>query len=380
MDHLAIQAHREILAAYKQAMEQGKLGHAHLISSADGGGCVPFALELANLILCHNLAADDPHVRLAARFEHPDLSFSFPVVAKGEKGTESNAFISEWRDQLNAGMYFTFATWNRRLNHGTQKTPVIYAAESGQISHRLSLKAFAGNAKVLMMWMPESLNPAAANKLLKLIEEPPANTYFILASHHVEDVLPTVRSRAQPLRLPSPDPLTLMNILQEQTGLDASRASLCANAAEGSLGRAIELAYGDDDQLRAFQLFRDTMRLCFSSVVEAIPDQAEKIAGLSREEVHCMMEAALRLFRACVLTNHGVDPAKSLQGEELAFVRGFAPFVTVQGIQELYAIYNEACFHVSRYGNLKIILTDVFLQTAVVIVRERKRKEAAAAV
>ncbi len=377
MEFNRIIAHQRILEKYKKAIQAQRLAHAHMVVSCDGGGCLPFALSLAQEILCGNFPPNHPHRELFRKFEHPDLTFSFPVITKKSEGIQSVEKMNEWREQLQQDVYFTYAHWSVVMSDGTAKKPIIYTKEAEFIGKRLSLKAYLGGAKVLIIWMPELLHPTAANKLLKLIEEPTGHTYFILASHHPDNVLATIRSRTQMVMLPNAESEEIEYLLKDEYDVEDTRACLIASAADGSLGAAREGATMDGDHRITFNLFRDMLRKCFAADIENIPNLVEEIAALKREEVKLMIDMGLRLFRACALSHYTSEVNKSLSLDERKLVEGLGPFIQTEAIEKLYELFSEAHHHLHRNAYLKILLLDLFLDVAVVINQERRKAAAA---
>jgi DNA polymerase-3 subunit delta' len=322
------------------------------------------------------LTRNEQDGNMLRKFEHPNLNFSFPIISTGATGVASTEFLPKFKTYLRENSWFTGEEWQEAMNSGgTSKKLTIYTAESAYINKVLSLKAHGGGAKVLLMWLPELLQDTTANKLLKLIEEPPDNTYFILATHDVEKVLPTIRSRTQPVLLPMPTSQSLADVLVSNFGTSHNMASFVAGASEGSLGRAINMARSSDDASVVFTMFREAMRMCYKKEAEKLPEIVDQISGLKREELRMFMDSGIRLFRMAMLHRIGVNINEYLQGDALDFSKKFAFLVDDVSAAELYELYNDAAYHVDRNANAKILLMDLLLKTTVVMSKAAKRTE-----
>lgn len=369
---LYLDSYKDVLSRYRRAWDSGRMAHAHLIQSADGGGSLPFALALAEMMLTRN----EQDALMLKKFDHPNLNFSFPIISTGATGVASTEFLPKFKQYLRENPWFTVEEWQEAMNSGgTSKKLTIYTAESAYINKVFSLKAHGGGAKVLLMWLPELLQDTTANKLLKLIEEPPANTYFILATHDAEKVLPTIRSRTQPVLLPTPTTQMLTEVLNRDFNIADNMASFVAGASEGSLGRALNMARNSEDASIVFSLFRDAMRQCYRKEAEKLPEMVDQISGLQREELRMFMDTAIQLFRMAMLHRNGVNISAYLQGEPLDFSKKFAFLMDEISTAEMYELYNDAAYHVDRNANAKILLMDVLLKTTVVMSKAAKRAE-----
>jgi DNA polymerase-3 subunit delta' len=369
--------HETFLNRYTDAFKHGRIAHAHLIHSLDGGGGIAFALNLAEMLINKDIT-DIPGRTQLAKFEHPDLTFSFPVIASGSSSehADSTLFIDQFRNQLQKSSYFTYNSWSERISDGTNKKPIIYTAESKYISKKLSLKSFTGGNKVLMMWLPELLHESAANKLLKLIEEPPENTYFILITHEPEAVLPTIRSRCQLLKLPAAAVIEINDYLVREYPEKTENFTFISNAADGSIGKAIEMMNDASDHYKAFETFRKILRSLYSGEMISTVNQVEELSSMHRVEIKYMLDQALRLFRASMLHQAGISQNNTLQGEELDFAVKYSSLITPDGLQEKYEILNDAVYHLDRNANVKILLLDVFLKIGEVMKRTQTKKTA----
>ena len=245
------------------SVTEGRIPHAQLFTGAAGAGKLPLALAYAQYIACpHRTAGDScgvcPTCRQFQALQHPDLHFAFPIV-KTDSGDTCNDFMAQWRRQLTTQPYFDLDDWYRTLGVET-KQGIIYDKESSEILRKLSLKSFADGYKFMLIWLPEKMNASCANKLLKLLEEPPEKTLFLLVSEQPELLLSTIVSRTQEIRVPR---LTEGDIAAELTrsrGIGGTEAQDLAHIANGSLTAAYKLADENEQNTLFFNDFVALMR------------------------------------------------------------------------------------------------------------------------
>ena len=226
----------------RQAVREGRIPHAQLFAGVSGIGKLQLALAYAQYLNCPHRTDEDscgvcPTCLQFEKLQHPDLHFVFPIV-KTDAGDTCDAFLEPWREIILANHYFDLDDWHKALGVETKQS-MIYEKESGEILHKLSLKPYGNGYKVMIIWQPEKMNGTTANKLLKLLEEPPAQTVFILVSEHPEELLSTIQSRVQMIRIPRLETETIAHALMTK-GVDATRATDVARIAKGSYLAALK--------------------------------------------------------------------------------------------------------------------------------------------
>ena len=247
-----------------QAVQEGRIAHAQLFTGLSGVGKMGLALAYAQYLACPNRTESDscgvcPSCLQYQKLQHPDLHFAFPIV-KGDNGDVCDEFVDKFREMVLEGVYFDLDDWYRRMGVET-KQGMIYEKESSEILRKLSLKSFGDGYKVMLIWQPEKMNGTCANKLLKLLEEPPEKTLFLLVSEHPELLLTTVLSRAQEVRVPRLSEGEIADALQQQyPWLETQAATSVAHMANGSYLTALRVMNDSEENQGYFDDFVALMR------------------------------------------------------------------------------------------------------------------------
>ncbi|GAB2853414.1 DNA polymerase III subunit [Hymenobacter ruber] len=360
-----------VKALLRQSVQRQHVAHAQLFRGQEGGAALALALAYAQFLNCEDRAADAddscghcPACTKTAKLAHPDLNFIVPVTTTKTvtKDAVSSKFMAEWRAFVLDNPYQGLNDWMQHIG-AENKQGNISKDEAVQILKLVSLKAFEARFKIVIFWLPELMHPAAANAVLKLLEEPPPATIFLLVSHAPEQLLPTIISRVQPVvvRPFSEDDITAY--LRDEYQVPEVKARQVAQLAEGSLGAAIASrdANADHDY---FEFFRDWMRLCFSYSSKAadILKKSEEFQKLGRENQKELLSYSLGLVRKVLL--FGIDPkfVPHLANGEQQFVTGFAKFVTPRNADLLTKELTDAHYHIERNANAKMVFVDSSLR------------------
>ena len=357
-------------------VNQNRISHAQLFLGPEGSGKMALALAYARYIQCRNRGPLDacgtcPSCLKFSKLEHPDIHFYFPTAkVKGmdeddspEKKPRSKLFYKLWREILGESSYIRYIDWLEKLGIQNQQA-VIYAEDCNDIIRDLGLKAFESPYKIVIIWMIEKLQYQAAPKLLKTLEEPPDGTLFLLISENRDDILKTILSRAQLVKIPLIPDLEVEQYLAEHYGCTAERARHISFLAGGNFAEALRVLENDHEPQADFVIFRDWMRLCFKKDVKGILGWVDKFSRAGRERQKATLHYGLTVFRQCLLENYHAGHTLRLEGDERDFIRKFAPFVNHQNALEIIRAFNEAIFHVERNANPKIMLTDLSLKLA----------------
>ncbi len=346
-------------------IEAGKVPHARLIHAKPGYGSLVLALAHAAQLLKGN-AWDEQVWKL----NHPDLHFTFPLVSSGNFDTTDDC-MNELRMMLEDNPLFDKIDWVSTIAEDANKLAIISKNESDRIWKKLNLKSFSGGSKVMIIWGADSMNIATANKLLKLIEEPPNDTYIILLAENTEDILPTILSRCQLWRLP-PLPLgEVKEALIQNFSLSAEQAQNVAALSEGdfAVGRRHALDHSDGNEFHP--LFVNWMRAAYKKDLPALVDWSEEVHKLKRSKQQRFIQYALNFFRQCMIGKYVGNDSALLFGGEKDFAAKFGKFVHGGNIVELMTLLDEAHYHVERNGSAKLI----FLDLSVKIIRLLHKKE-----
>ncbi|GAB3739872.1 DNA polymerase III subunit delta [Hymenobacter agri] len=360
-------------AAVKQVLRQSvarqHVAHAQLFRGQEGGAALALALAYAQFLNCEERAPDAedscghcPACTKMAKLAHPDLNFIMPVTTTKtvSKDAVSSKFMAEWRAFVLDNPYQGLNDWMQHIG-AENKQGNISKDEAVQILKLVSLKAFEARFKIVIIWLPELMHPAAANAVLKLLEEPPPATIFLLVSHAPEQLLPTIISRVQPVvvRPFSEDDIT--EFLHAAYHVPEAKARQVAQLAEGSLGAAIASrdANADHDY---FEFFAKWMRQCYSQKAADIIKQSEEFQKLGRENQKELLSYSLGLLRKVLL--FGIDPkfVPHLASGEQQFVAGFAKFVTPRNADLLTKELTDAHYHIERNANAKMVFVDSSLR------------------
>jgi DNA polymerase-3 subunit delta' len=295
---------------------------------------------------------------------HPDLHFVFPVI-KSKKDSEpvSDSYIEEWREFLKKSSWFTLNNWLDSIEVGNAQG-LIFASEAGEIIKKLSLKSFESDFKIMIIWLPEKMHQATANKLLKMIEEPPEKTLFLLVSDEPDKVIPTILSRCQLIRIPGFTKNEIRDFLVRKYNTDVNKSSEIAGVANGNIIRAVELLENEDSSLRNLESFKSLMRFAWKRDILSIIGWSEEMAGKGREAQKYFISYSLRILRENLMLSLGQlkNRLVFLAGEEASFSGNFHPFISQENIYPLTDELNLAYSHVEANGNAKIIFLDLALK------------------
>ncbi len=327
----------------------GRVPHALMLTGPDGTATLAMAVELAKALLCQTPHADGTpcheclQCRMAARLEHPDLHFAFPIATgtgtrvSAPKDAISDAYIKEWRERLRQSPWLTPDEWAKAMCGGTRQAK-YYVAESDNLQRKLVLKSSQGGRKVVVMWLPEKMGPDVANKLLKLLEEPPAGTHFVMASDEPDLLLSTIRSRVQTVMLP---PLTR----QERESTQPWR-----------------------DESECMQLFVTLMRLAYQRDVRQMRAWAEQLAALGREQQRAFLSFCQGQVRDNFIYNFRQPALIDQTPEEEAFSRNFARFVNEWNVIGITDELAQAQRDLEQNTNARMVFFDLALKMTVLII------------
>jgi len=302
---------------------------------------------------------------------HPDLHFVFPVI-KDKKTSEpvSDKYIEQWREFVRASPYFSLTRWLDSIEVGNAQG-LIFASEASEILKKLSLKAFESDFKVMIIWLPEKMHQATANKLLKLIEEPPEKTLFLLVSDEPDKVIPTILSRCQLIRIPAFRTEEISSYIIERFRIHKAKADDIARVANGNLIRAIELCENEDSSVLNLERFKNLMRFAWKRDIISIISWSEEAAAIGREPQKSFLLFSLHLIRENLMLT--LDQMKNslvfMTGEEAEFSSKFHPFINQENINAFADELNLAHAHIESNGNAKIVFLDLALKLTRLISR-----------
>lgn len=363
-----------------QSVDAGRVSHAQLFTGLAGAGALALAVAYVQYLCCRHRRDGDscgecPDCKQIAALAHPDLHLVFPVNKQGKKSGEvmrSDEFLPRFRELFTErGGYFSAQDWYDRLDLGKTLKGMIAAREADEIIRKLSFKSFEADYKTMLIWLPEAMNEEAANKILKILEEPWEKTLFLLVSEQPDRLLPTIISRTQEVAVPRIAPDVLEGVAHGQGIADPVKARNMARLAGGDLVELQHLVAGENDALRKenFDLFCGLMRLSYNDKHLELVTWAEDAAQLSREQQRAFLRDASRLLRESYMLHAGIHEISYLWGEELAFCSKFAPFVGSQNIELLIGEIESALAQISQNGNPTIVFTHFALAVSKMIKR-----------
>lgn len=362
----------DLKARLTDTARRGIIPHARLFCGRTGSGTFPLALAYARYLNCTDRTDTDAcgkchSCRQYDALAHPDLHFVFPIVAdKKRKRTVCDDYLGEWRAMLTEHTYFDLDEWLDRMETAG-KQALIYAEESDQMIRKTSLRIYEAQYRVLIVWMPERMHAACANKLLKLIEEPPARTVILMVSDAPDLILGTILSRTQRLDVRPIEADTLARALEQRNGLPPDDARRTAHLAHGDL-LAAERSMGDDERQRLFlDFFIRIMRNAWKRDVRAMKQTADELAALSREQQRAFLAYCQHLVRENFVRRFRSDDLNYLRPDEAAFSARFSPYVNERNVFDFAAELADAERHIAQNGNAKMIFFDLTLRITVLL-------------
>lgn len=359
--------HDDLKARFKAQIDAGRISHAQLFSGEAGYGTLPLALAYVQYLFCPSHREGDscgvcPSCQQVASLAHPDLHFVMPVNKREKKSGEvviSDMFIDKWRQiWSDRNGVFSADEWYSMLDLGKTMKGLISAKESEEIIRKLQFKSYSSEYKAMIIWLPEAMNQEAANKILKILEEPWEKTLFILVSEHPEQLLQTITSRTQEVSVGRIDTASLERVALSE-GKCGEEAHNIARLANGSILELRELLRGSTDESRAqcFELFTRLMRLSYSNRHLELFEWADDISALTREGQRQFLLHAVRLLRESYMLHAGLGSISYLWGEEAQFCSKFARFVTSQNIEILIDEIERAMAQIQQNGAPRIVFT-----------------------
>ncbi len=360
--------HKKVKKRLIQQVEQKRIGHAQLFLGSNDTGSLALALAFSRYVHCLDRGSEDacglcPSCIKYNKLVHPDLHFFFPTAPNKthKKDVSSKLFLPQWREQVLDSPYFIYFQWLSNLNI-ENKQAIINAEDCNDIIRTLGVKGYESTYRVILIYMMEKLFHSAAPKLLKVLEEPPENTLFLMVSENKDRILNTILSRSQVLRLPLPREDEVAEALRHRYGMEEKISQHLAFLTGGSLSETLRISQQEEVRMADFESFRTWMRYCYSGDVSKILKWVEETSQGGREKQKSFFEYGLKIFRMCLLHNYGAGELIRLQGEELDFIRKFSPYINHNNALPITEAFNQAILHLERNANAKILFSDLSLK------------------
>ncbi len=350
-------------------VQEQRMSHAQIFTGPSGAGLIPMALAFAQYVNCENPGPDDscgvcPSCRKMGKLIHPDFHFVFPIVKRGsEKSPVCSDWLNEWREFVQKSPYFTIHEWFSFLN-AEKSQGMIYTQEGNEIIKKLSLKCFEGKYKIMIVWQPEKMHNYAANKLLKILEEPPARTLFILISDYPAGVLPTILSRAQQLKIPRIDDASMRKGLVEKFDIPEAEAVSVARISGGDFIKAREIVERSDEKQFFHEMFVNFMRFSYKGQLQEIAKWVDALAALPRERLKNLLIYCIGIMRESYIANYNIAELVYATPAERNFVDNFKAFVNDRNVESMVEEFSLALSHIEQNGNARLVLFDMAIKVS----------------
>ncbi|KAA6329661.1 DNA polymerase III subunit delta' [termite gut metagenome] len=352
--------------------KEDRIPHARLICGPEGIGKFPLALAYARYINCTARGDTDacgkcPSCVKLNKLVHPDVHFIFPIVKNAKRKKElCDDYITEWRKFIISNPYFNLNYWLNEIEAENSQA-LIYAGESDEIIKKLSLKSSEGGYKFVFIWLPEKMHIVCANKLLKLLEEPPEKTIFLLISEAPEMILSTILSRTQRFNVRKIEEESIAETLRNKFGiLDADSRSI-AHLSGGNFIRALEAIHLNEESQLFFDLFVSLMRLSYQRKIKEMKQWSEQLTGMGRERQKNFLNYCQRMIRENFIHNLHCKELVYLATNEQNFAVHFAPFINERNVSGMMDELSEAQLHIEQNVNAKMVFFDFSLKMIVLL-------------
>ena len=359
-----------------RSLQQGKVSNTQLFLGPDGSGTLPLALAFAQYLMCENPNKQDacgscPACHKTRKLIHPDVHFAFPTVNRKDRSEPlSDNFLEEWRAALQQNPYLNLYEWLQHIKAGNSQGN-ISVKECREIIKKLALKPFEGGKKVMILWMPELLGKEG-NALLKILEEPGAETYFLLVAENSENILNTILSRTQLVRVPPLSTAAIQDGLVVMYGLEEAEAQEIAKLADGSFRTARNLAQSNETAYSS--QFIQWMRAAYRKQGTELLEWVQQMAAKGREEQKHFLGFALQMVETLFLLDKGVVEENFVRRSDQDFARKFAGLLDDEGFEALYEGLNQAIFYIERNASAKIVLFRLSLRINGILTQDKVLK------
>ena len=371
---------REVQERLMQMVNESRLPHAIMLCGPQGAGKLALAIGLAQRLLAtkmeNSMFSDTPEYvesPMLKKLEHPDLHFTYPTIKLPSMGADhkpvSDDFAREWHELIMASHYFTMNEWLEQMG-GENQQAIITAGESDELVRKLSLKSSQGGYKVSIIWLPERMNIECANKILKLLEEPPSQTVFIMVCQEPDKLIETIRSRVQRIDVKKITDNAVKQALMEKRGLSEDAAQRVSRMANGNWLKAQELLSADTENELFLDMFQSLMRLAYQRKVKDLKTWSEQMGTMGREKQKRFLEYFLRLIRENFMYNFQNEELCYMTQREEDFAHNFARFINEANILEISDLANLAIRDIGQNANAKIVFFDMALKMIVLLIQK----------
>lgn len=367
----------EVQERLMQMVKEDRLPHAIMLCGPQGSGKMALAVGFAKVLLSKSdetsMFGEPTESPMLAKLEHPDLHFTYPTIKLPSMGADhkpiSDDFAREWHELIMASPYFTMNEWLEQMG-GENQQAIITAGESDELVRKLSLKSSQGGYKVSLIWLPERMNIECANKILKLLEEPPSQTVFIMVCQEPDKLLETIRSRVQRIDVKKIADEDLKKALMEKRGLAEDMAQRICRMANGNWMKALEMLSADSENELFLDMFQTLMRLAYMRKVKELKAWSEQMGSMGREKQKRFLEYFLRLVRENFMYNFQNEDLCYMTQREEEFAQNFARFINEANILDISSLANLAIRDIGQNANAKIVFFDMALKMIVLLIQK----------
>ncbi len=376
---------QDIWSRLMEMVQENRVPHALMFCGPQGCGKLAMALAFASYLLGERESAPEELTEeqkrtqaMLRKWEHPDLHFTFPTIKTSDMGGDHNPvsldFIKEWKEMLlSQGPYVLISDWMQRMGKSDadfNKQAIITVEETDNISRELSMMSSQGGYKISLIWLPERMNIQAANKILKLLEEPPRQTLFLLVSENPELLLETIRSRTQRLDFKKIDNDSLEQALIERRALAQEMAHRIARIANGNWNAALEELDSGNENRQHLDMFIMLMRLAYMRNIHDLKKWSDVVATFGREKQKRMLDYFMHMLRESFMYNFRNPELSYMTQEEENFARNFARFINEANIIDISNLFEESKRFIAQNANPKIVFFDLALKIIVLLIRK----------
>src|SRR3712207_6699521 len=366
-----------------QMVAEERLPHAMMFCGPMGCGKMAMAMAFASYLLGesdengHSILTDDMKIRnseaMLKHWEHPDLYFSYPVIRPSGTSSEhkmvSDDFAKEWRELITESAYFSMDEWLDKMDAANQQA-IIGAGESDELLRKLSLKSYQGGYKVCIVWLPERMNQECANKLLKLLEEPPQQTVFIMVCEEPDQIIDTIRSRVQRIDMRRLSMEAIRQALMDRRGLEEEVAHRIARLADGNWLKALAALEAGSENRQFLDMFIMLMRLAYQRDIKSLKKWSEVVAAYGREKQRRMLAYFSSMVRENFMYNFKLPELNYMTMEEENFSKNFARFINEANVVEISELLQKSRRDIGQNANAKIVFFDLALQIIVLLIKK----------
>ena len=363
-----------------EMVRENRVPHALMFCGPEGCGKLALALAFASYMLGEKGTEEEQRraQTMLKKWEHPDLHFTFPTIKTSDMSSDQKPtsldFIKEWRETLlSKGPYILISDWMKQMGKTDadfNKQAIITAEETDNLSHELSMMSSQGGYKISLIWLPERMNQTSANKILKLLEEPPRQTLFLLVSEQPELLLETIRSRVQRLDCKKIATEDMEKALIERRTLAPDMAHRIARIANGNWNHALEELDSGNENRQHLDMFIMLMRLAYMRNIHDLKKWSEVVATFGREKQKRMLDYFLHMLRESFMYNFRQPELSYMTQEEENFAKNFARFINEANIIDIANLFEESKRFIGQNANPKIVFFDQALKIIVLLIRK----------